>query len=399
MTIQKATRGRGDGSIFQRGDGKWVAVLPLGVRAGKRLRRTKYATSRKDAADWLRDAQKARRQRTATEDKFTVGEQITEWLDTSAAPHVRPSTLRRYRQIVKHQLLPAIGHIPLAELTAADVRKMLLDLHRGGLSARSVSHVRAVLRVALELAVGDDKIDKNPAKYARGPSVKTVEVQYLSVEDARRLLAACPTDAPMDPAELRSVGAAERLGALYVLALVIGARQGELLGLRWQDVDLDAGILHIRHALQRVEGKMLLVEPKTEKSRRTISLAPIAVDALRAHRTRQKAERILLGSSWRGSKLGDLVFTTSIGTPLSGPRVTDLWHRFAQAHDLPQIRFHALRHSAASLHLAAGTPERVVSDLLGHSTTRLLNVYQHVAKSMQDEAAARMQAVLGEQAQ
>lgn len=393
----KPARERGTGSVFQRADGRWLAVYPLGTRGGKRLRRTHYSESEKAARQWLRDMLKERRVRTAAEDRFTVSAQITEWLETVAEPSVRPSTLRRYRQIVKHQIEPHIGHVPLSELNAADVRRMLLDLHRGGLSAQSVSHVRAVLRVALELAVADQKIDRNPARYAKGPAVQRAELQVLGIEDARRLLTDCRRILA-EPVE-GDVPAYDRLAALYIVAIITGMRQGELLGLRWDDVDLEAGTLRIRHALQRVGSGMQLVKPKTEKSQRVISLPAVAVEALRAHRQRERQWRLYMGSAWRGSKLGDLVFTSTLGTPLSGPRVTEQWHRFTDAHELPTVRFHALRHSAASLLMAGGEHPRAVADLLGHSTTRLtLDTYSHVAESMRRGVADRMQAMLGDDA-
>lgn len=417
MTTTRKPRDRGTGSIFTRADGHVVAVFPIGTRGGKRLRRTYYAKDETDARAWLRERAKERKVRTAKEDRFTVGAQLADWLDTV---EVKPSTMRRYRQIVTHQLMPTLGSGALVELTTSDVRKAMHALHRGGLSPQSVAHCRAVLRTALELAVADRRIEVNPAtgRHAAGPSVAEHETQYLGTADARRLLAAVPDAIPTHPRELPALNAADRLGALWAVALVTGARQGELLGLTWQDVDLDAATVTIRNSLQRDRaGRLTLGDPKTTKSKgRVLPLIPEAVRAMHSHRARMIAERELAGSSWRGAKWdghrilsGDawrgpksavepsaLVFVTTLGTPLNGPRVTDLWHQWTERHELPRVRFHALRHSAATLHLAIGTDPRIVSDILGHSTTRLLGRYQHVALDLRTEAMAKLGTLLGE---
>jgi integrase len=417
MTTTKGPRDRGSGSVFTRSDGHVVAVFPLGVHGGKRLRRTYYAKDETDARGWLREQAKKRKVRTATEDRYSVGAQLTEWLETV---EVKPSTMRRYRQIVTLQLMPTLGSVPLVELTTSDVRKAMHALHRGGLSPQSVAHCRAVLRTALELAVADRRIEVNPAagRHAAGPSVAAHETQYLGTADARRLLAAVTDAMPTHPRELPALGAADRLGALWAVALVTGARQGELLGLTWADVDIEAGTVTIRASLQRDKaGQLTLGDPKTAKSKgRVLPLTPEAVRAMQSHRARMIAECGLLGSSWRGAKWDGkrilsgaawrgpksavdpaaLVFTTGLGTPLSGPRVTGLWHEWADRHGLPRVRFHALRHSAATLHLAIGTDPRIVSDLLGHSTGRLLQRYQHVALDLRAEAVAKLGILLGE---
>lgn len=388
-------RGRGDGSIYRRQDGRWAATMSLGVRAGKRVRKTFYGSTRAEVQSRLSAALRAPERPVEANDRETVASYLTEWLEI-ASHKVEPSTARRYAQIVRQQLIPHIGHIKLLKLTPEDVERMLYELARtpraGGtkpLAPRTIHHCRAVLRRALAQAVRHNRILRNAAQLAEPPRVESAEVQYLGVEDSRRLLAIAGQS--FDPLG-DGVTAWDRLAGLYVTALTTGARQGELLALRWEDVDLEGATMRIRHSLQRIDGRLSLKAPKTAQSRRTINLPPVTIEALRAHRARQAKEQLWAGSRW--SEAG-FVFTTTIGTPLSGPRVTMLWHRFSREHGLPIIRFHALRHSAASIHLAAGTPERVVSDLLGHSTTRLLNVYQHVADGLRQEAADRMQSMLG----
>jgi len=183
-----------------------------------------------------------------------------------------------------------------------------------------------------------------------------------------------------------------RLEALYTIAITVGLRQGEALGLRWQDVDLDAGSLRVRHSLQRIEGRLQLVEPKTERSRRTVSLPGVVVSALREHRVRQLQERLLAGSRWQES---DYVFTSTIGTPLDGVTVTHRFQETLRRLGMPHQRFHDLRHACASLLLAQGVSPRVVMETLGHSQISVtMNVYAHVIPALQRDAADRMDALL-----
>jgi integrase len=171
----------------------------------------------------------------------------------------------------------------------------------------------------------------------------------------------------------------------------LGLRQGEILGLRWSDVDVETSTLRVAQALQRVNGRLEFVEPKSRRSRRTIPMPPTVARALRAHRSRQLEERIAVGPRWRES---DLVFTTSIGTPLDSRNVTRRFQAALERASLPRLRFHDLRHTAASLMLAQGVPARVVMETLGHSQISLtMNTYSHVVPALQREAADRMDVV------
>jgi integrase len=202
---------------------------------------------------------------------------------------------------------------------------------------------------------------------------------------------------PLEPEQARSFLKAvsgDPLEALYTVALAVGLRQGELLGLRWEDVDLDAGVLHIRHGLQRIEGKLRLVEPKSARARRTIVMPALVTESLRSHRVRQMEQRLLVGTEWEA---GDFVFATAIGRPLTDSTVTHMFQRHLARAGLPRQRFHDLRHACASLLLAQGVSPRVVMELLGHSQITLtLNTYSHVMPGLQAEAAARMDGLLSQ---
>jgi integrase len=187
----------------------------------------------------------------------------------------------------------------------------------------------------------------------------------------------------------------DRLEALYRVALALGLRLGEALGLKWEYVDLDAGTLRVRYALQRIDGTLQLKEPKTEHSRRTLSLPASLVAALRAHRDRQAFERAAVGSEWRES---GLVFTNTLGGPLEPSNVLKAFKRILVRAGLPEQRFHDLRHAAASLLLAQGVPVRVVMDILGHTQmATTMDLYSHVMPAAHKDAADLMERILASQ--
>lgn len=182
-------------------------------------------------------------------------------------------------------------------------------------------------------------------------------------------------------------------GALFTVALALGLRQGEALGLQWDAVDLQAGVLHVRVALQRTGKKWHLVEPKSARSRRAIVLPRVAIVALRAHRVRQKRERLLAGGNWQET---GFVFTTRVGTPIEPSNLTKEFKRVLKQAEVPDVRFHDLRHTAATFLLAQGVDPRTIMETLGHSQISLtLNTYAHVLPSLQREAADRMNRLLG----
>jgi integrase len=317
---------------------------------------------------------------TASED-VTVGAFLEAWLTDVVRLSVRPRTYASYQYVVRLHLAPGLGHHRVAALSPADVQAFLNAKAASGLAPRTVAYLRGVLRGALGHAERMDLVNRNVARLARPPRIPRRPVSPLSVEQARTFLAAIRGD---------------RLEALYLVALGCGLRQGEILGLRWPDVDLDAGTLTVRHALARIEGELVLVEPKSATSRRVVRLPACVREALIAHRVRQAQESLPLRPE-PGDVFAELVFTTTLGTPLDGISVTRRFQRILVAAGLPRQRFHDLRHACASLLLAQGVPARVVMETLGHSEISLtLNTYSHVLPSLGREAALRMDALLGD---
>jgi integrase len=258
------------------------------------------------------------------------------------------------------------------------VQSLLRKKERAGLSSRTVGHIRGVLRTALNDGVRLGLVVRNVALLTDPPRHRAPAREPFTAQEARALLAAADGD---------------RLAALYRLALTLGMRRGELHGLRWQDLDLDASTLRVARSLQRIGGAIVLKETKTERSRRTLSLPASAVATLRAHRDRQAWERQAAGGRWRES---GMVFTTSIGTSIDPDRLIKEYKALLSRAGLRDQRFHDLRHAAATLMLRDGLPVHEVSAVLGHSqTSTTLNVYSHVLPGANERAAAAMERLLG----
>ena len=310
----------------------------------------------------------------------TVEQYLERWLVDVAAHRVRPITLRGYQQHVRLHAVPMIGALPLAKLTGQHLAALYAERLAAGKSPRTVELLHSVLHSAFRQAVRWDLISRNPADLVSPPRPKRPGIHALTGEQARALLAAA---------------AGDELEALYVLALSTGMRQGELLGLTWTSIDLVYGWVEVRASLdRRTKVGWTLTEPKTSRSRRRIRLSPASVTALRSHRVRQAEARLLIGADWQDH---DLVFADAWGEPLDGRHVTQRQFRAVlDRADLPRIRFHDLRHSYATLQLAAGTHPKLVQEVLGHSTIALtLDVYSHVTPTMHDEAAATIERLLG----
>jgi len=338
----------------------------------------RYGKTRAEAADKLTKALKLVQDGLPIPgERQTVGQWLETWLEESAKPAIRPATYASYSCLVRMHLIPELGHVPLAKLTPQQIQSLLNRKLASGLAPRRVAMIRGVLRTALNQALRWGLVARNVATLVSPPRASHFEVR------------------PLDPAQSRAFLDAvrgDRLEALYTVALAIGLRQGEALGLRWEDVELDAGLLHVRHALQRIDGKLQLVEPKSARSRRTIVLPDVVRDALHAHRVRQTEQRLAVGAEWEEA---GFVFTTELGRPLNDSNVTHMFQRHLKRAGLPRQRFHDLRHACASLLLAQGVSPRVVMEVLGHSQITLtLDTYSHVMPGLQADAAARMHALL-----
>jgi integrase len=377
-------RGRNEGSIRRRKDGRWQATVSMGWKNGKRARKFLYGETREEVAGKLTRALNAQQQGLPIAGERQTLEQFLDvWLEAAVKGKVRPLTFESYRSYIVTHLKPGLGKKTLARLSPQDVQAFLNaksaekdDQGNARFAARTVQYMHAVLRRALGQAERWGLVARNVAKLVEA-RVRRQEIEPLSVEQARLLLEAARGD---------------RLEALVTVATSLGLRQAEALGLRWESIDLEAGRLTVRESLQRIDGKLSLVDVKTDKSRRTVTLPRFTVSALKAHRARQLQERLVAGTRWQDR---GLVFSSTIGTPLDRWQVHRRYHELLLKAGVPRKRFHDLRHTSASLLFAQGVEPRVVMEILGHSRiATTLDIYTHLLPHAQQDAADKMDAIL-----
>jgi integrase len=299
-------------------------------------------------------------------------------LSDSVADTVRPTTFERYEQIVRVHIRPVLGKLKLKNVTPAHVRGLYREKLEVGLSPRTVQYIHVTLHKALKQAVADGLIPRNATEAVRPPQVRKEEIRPLTAEQVKTLF---------------EVVRGDRLESLYVLAVHTGLRQGELLGLKWGDVDLEAGTLQVRHTLTTAKSGPMLTAPKTKGSRRTVKLSPTALEDLRNHLERQLREIDQAGDLWREN---GLIFASESGEPLKRHYITTRQFKpLLKRAGLPQIRFHDLRHTCATLLLSKNVNPKVVSEMLGHAAIAItLDTYSHVLPNMQSEAAQAMEDAL-----
>ncbi len=365
-------RGQNEGSIFRRKDGLWVAQMTI---QGKHV--SKYSKSQSVCRDWLRKTQlQVENGLTLSGAQTSMAVFLNEWLILSETA-VRPKTIDQYKQIVRQHIIPDLGLIKMKDLNPRQIQALYSKKMEGGASARTVLLIHAVLRRALNQALKLGVIGRNPALAVIRPKLKHIEMKVLTDSQVRTLLSAATGD---------------RFEVLYWLAVATGLRQGELLGLKWSDVDWVNRRLRIQRQVQRIRGGLVFSEPKTAAGRRVIALGVATIQALKKQQFFQVGRIHDIGSLWQDY---DLIFPSSIGTPLDP---SNLYHSFKQLlkkASLPNIRFHDLRHTAATLMLQQGTYPKIVQERLGHSDIIMtLNTYSHVLPVMQDEVAEKLDELL-----
>jgi integrase len=371
-------RGHGEGSIYQRQDGRFVAELSIRDVSGKRKRIKRTARTKTQAREKLRELIALRDQGVElTSGDAPLATYLQRWLNDSVKPSVRAKTYVNYESIVRVRIVPRVGGVKLSKVNPAILQQLYSDLLESGLAAQSVRNTHRVLHKAFEQALRWGLIARNPVDATDPPRPKATEMQTLTSQQVGILLD-CTAD--------------DRNHALYLLAVTTGMRLGELLGLRWADIDFDGKRLFVRRSLQQVQRQLIFVPPKTEKSRRTVMLTDSAINGPKELRRRQNTERLALGPAWIDD---DLVFPNTVGEPSDPGAASTHFQQVLKRIELPKIRFHDLRHTAASLLLQAGTHPKVVQEMLGHSTITLtLDTYSHSIPSMHGEAADTMEAII-----
>ncbi len=374
-------RANGDGSIRKRKDGRWEGRYVVGrdPDTGKMVTKNVLGKTQAEVKEKLRKAIDDSRQLDYTkEGKYTVGQWLDEWFDAYAKVKVRASSHQTYKGYIENHIKPNIGDIPIEKLTSLRLQKFYRKLltegrvpriesenQPKGLSAKTVRNIHQVISSAMSMAVKHKLILSNSAEGCELPKVEHREMRTIPAEQLGAFLR-----------EAKESGVYE----LYYLDLATGLRRGELLGLKWDDIDLDQGVIHVRRQVYRIDGEIREVPLKTKHSYRSISISKDAVELLREMKKR---------------KVSEYVFPSPTGGPISPDSVLHMLHRVLKRAGLPSMRFHDLRHSFATLALQNGVDIKTVSGMLGHfSAGFTLDTYAHVTTAAQKEAANTMRNVL-----
>lgn len=404
-TTARPRRDNGEGTApYETKDGRWRAEIIVGWRwvgdKQRPKRKIVYGATKRECQTKLRQALRQRDDGTLVAGRVpTVEEWLTHWLDAVAAQRVRPSTLQAYRSLLQTWIIPAVGRRRLDKLTAEDLDRAYQQMREAGRADSMILKAHRVVSRALKVAVQRGRLGVTPATLMDSPSVERPEATPLSADDARAILTAATTP----PAHSGPGRPSEGLpnAARWTVALALGVRQGEALGLCWDMVDLDAGTLKIRRALvRRLKGTPTHLGPlKTSASKRTVLMPDGLVKELRRHRREQLLVRVQEGPNWVGYEQDgrefDLVFTNRDGRPINHSVDAGNWRKLLERAGVPRARLHDTRHTAATMMLVQGIPARTVMDIRGHSTINMtLNTYSHVVPELARDAAARMNDVL-----
>ena len=376
------------GQIIPRGEDTWLVRIFMGRDGeGKRHYLNKTIRGKKrDAQDYLGNTLTAISTGAFVEPSpLTVGEYLDKWLEAAARPRVSRRTADGYAGLLDRNIRGQIGGKRLDNLTPLEIQKVYGEMQARGLSARVVRHAHSALHNALKQAVKWGMIARNPSDLVELPKVPHKERRVLSPDEAQRFL---------------KVADEMRHGLIFEFALLTGMRPEEYLAVKWADIDFERGTVQVRRALVRHNKNWSFEEPKTKKSRRTITLPTPLLKKLVAHKRKQGGGRLKIGSEWQAH---DLVFCSEFGTPHSIPNLTyRYFHPILKKAGLMsedkteiRIRLYDLRHSCATLLLIADENPKVVSERLGHSTVVLtLDTYSHVLPTMQEKATARLEKLL-----
>lgn len=369
-----ARRTKGEGSAYMRKDGRAAASA---MYEGKRI--TKYGKTKTEAMQKL-DAYLAdlRAGKVVIGPKQTVEQYLTRWLEESRRLRIRSTTLKKYRMVLRLYIIPALGDIQLHLLAREHVQSFYAKLYDGGLASKTIKLVNAVLSSGLKDAVRNGDLARNVCEWVTMPKGKRYQAHALTSSECVRLIEAAR---------------GHRLWFFILMAITTGARRGELIGLKWSDIDESACLVHIRRTIVYVSGTGLVEhEPKTVHGLRSVTLTQLVRDGLEEQRAYVSRLRESAGSAWVEN---DLVFPNMRGKYIHEAILHNQFKRLLKDAGLPDMHLHDLRHSAATLLLAAGVNAKVVQEMLGHSDiTITLGMYGHVMPNMQKEAASKMDEML-----
>jgi integrase len=374
-------RANGEGTIYRRQDGRYEGAVYLLSTTGKRKRIRVYGQTRSEVHVKLTEAQAQAQQGIAVADKaWRLDGYLDYWIENAVQLKRRPLTYRRHEAIVRLYLKPGLGKYVLTQLSVPIVQDFLDALYAGGQSAANVHQIRKVLSAALTYALRKELLLRNVARLVELPSYKPEKAKHWTGAETQRFLQAAQTD-PLYPA--------------FVLLVLYGFRRGEVLGLRWCDVNFDQGVLHVKQQIQRINGALRQVRLKTDTSERDEPLLAAARDVLRQQLLKQAAARTAAGDTWHGAGTDEeLVFTTSSGRPVESHNLCRSFQRICAQHGLRRITLHGLRHTNATTQKNLQVHDRDIQAILGHGDVRTTGIYEHVNMESKRNALEKVEGLL-----
>jgi len=389
---KRTRRGNGEGSITQRkSDGLWQAAITIGVnpKTGDPLRKFFYGKERKDVAKKLNQALIDFQNNNLTDSKnLTLGNWCDIWLETYGKINLKPRTYESYEAFIRLHIKPAIGHMKLKDLKPRNIQKLYNEKFKngrtdkkGGLGVRSVERIHTVLNLALNQAVAEKYIPTNPAKGTKLPKRDNKEARFFTVEEQKTFISLLTDNSKYDFAILLDLGT--------------GLRRGEILALKWIDIDWEQKTLKVRRSLSRTKDKddltkstLTLDTPKTKKSNRLVPIPEPLFERLKEYRTKQDKTKKIAGKLWNEN---GLIFCTDLGKPLEPRNFNRRFDSLIQKAGIHDISVHCLRHTYATRLLESNVHPKVVQELLGHSSiTMTLDLYSHVVDNVKQEAICQL---------
>ena len=358
-------RSNGEGTIYRRKDGRFLGQVYVLAVGGKRKRISAYGKTSQEVQEKLNVAKMQTQQGVPVPDhNWKLGEYLDYWLEYAVRIKRRPLTYRRSEAIVRLYLKPSLGRSVLHGLSVQKVQDFVDQLYREEYSAASIYQIRKVLSAALTYAMRQELVVRNVARLVELPTYRPHEAPHWTADEATQFLQAARPD-PLYPA--------------FVILVLYGLRRGEVLGLRWCDVDFELGVLHVRQQIQRIEGKLRQVPLKTQTSERDEPLLATAREVLRAQQANQAAVRMAVGDRWQGGGTDEeLVFTTRTGLPVESHNLARSFLRICETHGLRRITIHGLRHTNATAQKNLHVHARDIQAILGHGDVRTTGIYEHV---------------------
>lgn len=376
---------QGAGSIRERKDGLWEARYTVGRNpaTGKQVRRSVYGKTQQEVRKKLTAITSDLDNGVFTEpSKLTFGNWLKIWLDEYCVS-IKPRTKSLYENCIEYRIKPFLGSVKLQKLKPAMIQKFYNDALNGkqdnkkAISPKTVKNLHGIVHKALQQAVEIGYIKLNPAAVCVLPKVQKAKINPMDEQQTKLFIKAI---------------ANEPLRRLFLVALFTGMREGEVIGLTWDNIDLKNGTIYITQQLQRHDGEYKLMPPKNSKSRLIVP-APYIMDILKEEQTAQKENRLKAGPLWENKN--GFVFTNAIGGHYSQQYVHKKFKNVVQSIEMPSLRFHDLRHTYAVAAIMAGDDIKTVSENLGHASVAFtLDIYGHVTDEMRQSSAERMQAYI-----